>query len=373
MDSNTARTDAMDDRIITGLGNQLDLFQGDIIAQAPATPNVYFEAEDIELDYDLFIVCMSGKDSFACLFRLLEMGVPTSKIECWHHLVDGRETPGYFADWPHIESFLEKVCESMGIPLYYSWLMHGFKGEMLKKDSIPHPHKIQTPTGTLTLDRSRSKPNTRMMFPQQSADIRTRYCSGALKIDPARRAFTSQDRFIGQRVLFITGERRQESPGRSKYNQLEPHFNDTARGKNPRTPRFIDHWRPVLHFSEQQVWDILAKHKLIAPLPYRLGFGRSSCMACIFNHDRIWATIGHYWPERMQAIAEYEKQFGVSIHRNGKTVVERAAGVKPIDNLPPELVAQAVATDYTLPLFLDQGQDWELPLGAFSELSSGAV
>jgi len=37
-------------------------------------------------EYDHIIVLFSGgKDSAAAYFRLLEMGVPKSKIELWHH------------------------------------------------------------------------------------------------------------------------------------------------------------------------------------------------------------------------------------------------------------------------------------------------
>lgn len=37
-------------------------------------------------DYDLVIVLLSGgKDSIACYYKLLELGVPKKKIELWHH------------------------------------------------------------------------------------------------------------------------------------------------------------------------------------------------------------------------------------------------------------------------------------------------
>jgi tRNA(Ile)-lysidine synthase TilS/MesJ len=54
-----------------------------------------FEDEIVEkpdLDsYDFILIMMSGgKDSLACLLNLIEAGVPLSKIEMWHHSVDGR-------------------------------------------------------------------------------------------------------------------------------------------------------------------------------------------------------------------------------------------------------------------------------------------
>lgn len=41
-------------------------------------------------EYDLIIILFSGgKDSTACYYKLLEMGVPKEKIELWHHDIDG--------------------------------------------------------------------------------------------------------------------------------------------------------------------------------------------------------------------------------------------------------------------------------------------
>lgn len=41
-------------------------------------------------EYDLIVVLISGgKDSVACYYKLLELGVPKEKIEFWHHDIDG--------------------------------------------------------------------------------------------------------------------------------------------------------------------------------------------------------------------------------------------------------------------------------------------
>ena len=37
-------------------------------------------------EYDLIVVLLSGgKDSVACYYKLLELGVPKEKMEFWHH------------------------------------------------------------------------------------------------------------------------------------------------------------------------------------------------------------------------------------------------------------------------------------------------
>ena len=43
-------------------------------------------------EYDLIVVLISGgKDSIATYFKLRELGVPKSKIEFWHHDIDGEK------------------------------------------------------------------------------------------------------------------------------------------------------------------------------------------------------------------------------------------------------------------------------------------
>lgn len=208
-------SDRFDDQVIIPsmknsiLNSQMDLFGGqeNLIALEPAMPGVYFDAPEIDLDYDIAIVCMSGgKDSFAALKYLLDRGFPPSKIELWHHLVDGNEG-STLMDWAFIDDYCVKLSKAIGIPLYFSWLKHGFEGEMLKNSSKSHEHIVETPDGLIQLPRNGVKVGTRLKFPQQAASLQTRWCSSALKIDVGRRGITSQDRFVGKRVLFITGER----------------------------------------------------------------------------------------------------------------------------------------------------------------------
>lgn len=79
--------DSFDDQyIIPGLEMQAGI--------EPSVPSTtYFDTPDIDLNsYDNIIVCMSGgKDSIACLLHIIEMGADKSKIELWHHEVDGRK------------------------------------------------------------------------------------------------------------------------------------------------------------------------------------------------------------------------------------------------------------------------------------------
>ena len=354
-----------DVRVLPELREQLGL--------ALAPRDTYFSAPEIDpSEYDHIIIGMSGgKDSIAALLRLLDLGLDRDRLELWHHDVDGREG-STLMDWPFMADYNRKIAEAFEIPLYFSWLEGGLEGELCKENAYSKPHHIETPDGLMILprDERRSSPGTRLRFPQQSASLASRWCSSAGKIDVGRRALNNQVRFNNKKVLFVTGERRQESSNRSRYNQLERHACDRRDG---RKARHVDAWRPVLEFSEEQVWDLLQKHQLLPPVPYRLGWGRSSCLGCVFSSQVIWSTIAAYFPDKFGPIAKYEQQFGVTINRNRIPIVDIAKQQRPLQIDDLEALKQAMETAYTLPVFATPEMPWHMPAGAFSTASCGAT
>jgi hypothetical protein len=70
-------------------------------------------------------------------------------------------------------------------------------------------------------------------------------------------------------------------------------------------------------------------------------------------------------PGRVERVAHYEEEFGVTIHRT-QAVRERAASAPPSATLEPELIEIAMSTEFKEPIFVD---DWKLPAGAFGESS----
>ena len=92
--------------------------------------------------YDKYIVAFSGgKDSIACFLHLLKSGVPAEKIELWHHLIDGDGE--VFMDWEVTESYCRQFAAAFNVPIYFSWRVGGFHGEMMRKE---------TPTGAVVFE-----------------------------------------------------------------------------------------------------------------------------------------------------------------------------------------------------------------------------
>ncbi|MGI4954545.1 MAG: phosphoadenosine phosphosulfate reductase family protein [Janthinobacterium lividum] len=172
-----------------------------------------------------------------------------------------------------------------------------------------------------------------------------------------------QERFLGNRTLVVTGERAEESPARARYASSERHRTDTRDGT--RRQRHVDHWRPVHAWSERAVWDILARHGVVPALPYQLGFGRLSCMTCIFGTPALWATIRLIARTWFQRVAGYERQFGCTIQRarSVRDLADRGTPY-PAALAQPSLVAEALAPRWTMPV---RTAAWQLPAGAFGE------
>lgn len=311
--------------------------------------------------YDYIICCFSGgKDSLAAALYVLAMGADPKRVELWHHCVDGRESAG-FMDWPVTESYCCAVAEHLGLPIYFSWRRGGFLAEMMRQNAPTQAVTFDTPDGRRS-SGGRGPKNTRMRFPQVSADLSVRWCSAYLKIDVCAAALRNQPRFRHRKTLVITGERAAESPGRARYADFERHRSDARTG---RLGRHIDHWRPVLRWSEAEIWKAIEASRIQPHPAYRIGFGRLSCMTCIFASANQWATVRAIAPDRFRAIADYEASFGCTIRRNRPVTEVASAGTPYAAALQqPALVKLALSSRYTESV---AAQPWQMPAGAFGE------
>ena len=312
--------------------------------------------------YDRILVAFSGgKDSVAALLAVLEAGADPARIELHHHLVDGRGPA--FMDWPCTEGWCRAVAAAFRLPLYLSWREGGFEREMLRADAPTAPMRFEVPGGHAPACAGGGGPcGTRQRFPQVSPKLRVRWCSGCLKIGVMDALIAGQDRFLQGRTLVITGERAEESTARAAYATFERHRTDTRNGTRRR--RWVDHWRPVHAWTAPEVWAAMRRHRVMPAPAYRLGFGRLSCLCCIFGSADQWATVRWLAPELFARIAAYESRFGCTI-QHGRNVVELADRGRPFAAAlaQPDLARQAMQPGWDRPVLVPL-RLWTLPAGA---------
>jgi 3'-phosphoadenosine 5'-phosphosulfate sulfotransferase (PAPS reductase)/FAD synthetase len=99
----------------------------------------------------------------------------------------------------------------------------------------------------------------------------------------------------------------------------------------------------VIDWTEETVWSIMREFNVMPHPAYRLGWGRVSCLACIFGVPDQWASVRLIAPDLFNRIAEYERGFGKTIHK-GKSVVDLANKGTPFPEcFNKELVALAMS------------------------------
>lgn len=310
-------------------------------------------------EYDRTIIAFSGgKDSLACVLWAIKAGC--LNIELWHHDIDGREG-STLMDWPVTRTYCQAVADALELPLYFSWLEGGFEREMLRDGQRKARTWFETPDGIQCAGGENGKLGTRRRFPQVSGNLSVRWCSAYLKIDVAAIAITNQERFNRSKTLILSGERAEESPQRAKYQAFEPDRTDNRKGK---TCRHVDRYRPIHQWSTAEVWSLIEEF-CISPHPaYLLGWGRLSCMSCIFGSANQWATIRKIAPAHFERIANYEEQFGCTIGRSLSVRKLADLGTPYPETEDSELVRLALSSDYNQPVITES---WNLPAGAFGE------
>ena len=334
--------------------------QGELLLEEPLFERTQVARAVVDpMAYQRIVIFFSGgKDSVATVLHLLELGVPKDRIELHHHLVDGREGSDLM-DWPITEAYCDAFARALDLRISYSWKEGGFEREMLRNNEPTAPTVIPV-DGKMVRIGGSGEPNSRLKFPQVSASLQTRWCSSYLKISVGAAYINNNPCFLLGKTLVVTGERAEESAARAKYKTFEPHRTDNRDGT--RVKRWVDHWRPVHGWSEKEVWAIMERWR-IAPHPaYLLGWGRCSCIACIFGSPDQWASVRVAAPKKFIRIANYERRFDTTIHRT--LSVEQQADKGAPYNMDPRILALAMSTEYNEPIIVE---NWTLPAGAYGE------
>lgn len=326
-------------------------------------------------EYDLIAVLLSGgKDSIACYFKLIELGVPKEKMEFWHHDIDGGH-PCRRMDWRCTQNYVRALAEAEGIPLRLSWRKNGFFGELYRIGASEPVEWMEPDTGeilqckpspnylkcleikeqaTEEMEEELKKLGYRMKFPAKTGDLSRRWCSAYLKIMVADSVMANLDRLrileeIGGKrgkfpakggthqgrwcsgnlkaavqdsvtanlektkkdvkILVVSGERRGESSGRAKYNEMEIHRTNAE----AKAHRIVHQWRPVIDYSEIDVWEVLKRHKINPHPCYRAGWNRCSCAMCIFSTPKLFAGIREIYPEDYELLKQDEEILGFTL------------------------------------------------------------
>ncbi len=347
----------------TPVAGQLALFEEKKPEPAPmgVKPNT---TEILPLEqYDRVIVSFSGgKDSVALVLHMLEQGVPKEKIEIWHQAIDGEPGSPTFMDWPVTDAYVRAFGEAMGIKVRYQWREGGMLQELLKRDAVSGGVGFETETGEKKRLESKSKPQTRGRWPAKSANLMVRWCSAFLKINVADRAITNDDELQGQTLLFLTGERREESANRAKYAEKQKHKTSTKK-------RRVDHWRAILDWPESDVWDIMKRWNIQPHPAYRLGWGRTSCMGCIFGDKNQWASVRNVAPTQFEKLRHMETvlKHTINMGKGGQPIpLDEYAdtGKAFTEDVPQALIDLALSDEYKPEDIFVRGE-WKHPKGAF--------
>lgn len=342
-------------------------------------------------EYDLVIVLFSGgKDSTAAYFKLLELGVPKEKIELWHHDIDGKNAERRM-DWPCTQEYVKAFSEREGVTLRVSWREKGFWGEVYRVGAsypICYMQDGQVKTCTQSPQQIRSQQlreqliedfteeefeelktyGYRMKFPAKAGDLMRRWCSGYLKIDVAAAVIRNLETVSkDKKVLIVSGERRGESKGRSKYNEIEIHRSNAA----AKAHRLVHQWRVVIDYSERDVWEVIKRNNTTPHPCYSAGWNRCSCMMCIFSLPRHWAGIRELFPEEYEAVKNDEKKLGFTLD-NKKDLEEYTGEAEScLCHSAQTAIKQILTGKFTVKEMTTPSETWEFPAGAFKGSDGG--
>lgn len=192
-------------------------------------------------------------------------------------------------------------------------------------------------------------------------------CSGTLTAEVRSGVMANLEQTgSGVRVLIASGERRGESTSRSKYNEMELHrCNATARAK-----RLVHAWRPVIDYTERDVWEVIKRHRATPHPCYTCGWNRCSCMMCIFSRPTLWAGIRELFPADYEAFRQDEIRLGFTL--DTKVDLDTFVGDAPscVCHDDPKALHQLVSGEFNAEDIYTTGA-WNYPAGAFRGAEGG--
>jgi hypothetical protein len=74
-------------------------------------------------------------------------------------------------------------------------------------------------------------------------------------------------------------------------------------------------------------WEIIKRYSVNPHPSYQIGFGRTSCLFCIFGNSNQWASAKAISPVAFEKVAGYEAEFGKTIKRSESVRQQADKGV----------------------------------------------
>lgn len=203
-------------------------------------------------------------------------------------------------------------------------------------------------------------------FPAKGSTHQGRWCSGALKASVADSVVSNlESTSTNKKILIVSGERRGESAGRSHYNEIELHRTNAVAKRH----REVHQWRPVIDWSERDVWEIISRNHINPHPCYRIGWNRCSCMCCIFSTPKFFAGIRELFPDVYDALRHDEEVLGFTLDNRCDldTFVGNASSC--VNKADKEALRQTL--DGTFNANEIYVKDWQLPCGAYHGADGG--
>ncbi|MFB4326425.1 phosphoadenosine phosphosulfate reductase family protein [Priestia sp. BR_2] len=147
-------------------------------------------------------------------------------------------------------------------------------------------------------------------FPSTKA----RFCTQFLKVEVIQEQVYLPLLEEGFDIVSWQGVRAEESRARANLSMREAGDGFTV-------------YRPLIHWTADDVFAMHKKHG-IEPNPlYKLGMGRVGCMPCINCNKAELFEIARRFPEEIKRVAEWEKIVSMASKRGGSTLFPTANGV----------------------------------------------
>ena len=129
-------------------------------------------------------------------------------------------------------------------------------------------------------------------------------------------------------------------------------------------------WRPVIDYSERDIWEVLKRHNVNPHPCYRAGWNRCSCAMCIFSTPKLFAGIKEIYPEEFEALKRDEEILGFTL--DNKCDLETFVGDAEscVYHGDFEALRSLITGEFTIDDVYVKGR-WMYPAGAFHGAEGG--